>query len=221
MMRNSPYSAYDEVYQIEYEDINRRCGLNNDITFPLEGSTPEEVVCTSTGYKIQEGDTCASIAEKFNISSEDVRISYASSYGGLPLDTVDCDDLGWDSNICIPQSSQNGEVVPADEKSASSADINPSTSAWVSATQISSSSTSTASSAVDRITSAQSTGMTSMATSGSSATSGAKLTAQTAGSSSSATPSVSVDNVSAASMIGLCKSQIVAIVIALVLCQMM
>ena len=59
-----------------------------------------------------------------------------------------------------------------------------------------------------------------MATSGSSAASGAKLTAQTAGSSASATPSVSVDNVSAASMIGLGKSQIVAIVTVLMLCQM-
>lgn len=212
MMQKSPYSAYDDWYQGDLKDINEKCGLNIDISFPLEPATAEDVACTSTGYEIQEGDTCASVAEKFNISSDAVRESCASSYT-----TVDCDELGAGLEICIPQLLQSEEIVPAGEKSAPSADVNSSTSAWISATQFSSSLASTASSAADHFTSSQSTGMVSVATSG---PSGAKLTAQTPDSSASATPSVSVDNVSAASMIGFGRSQVVSVVAALILCQM-
>ena len=215
MMQRSPYSAYDYFYQDELKDINEKCGLNTDTSFPLSPPTAEDVACTSTGYEIQEGDTCASVAEKFNISSEAVRESCASSYT-----RVDCDELGEGRLICIPQSSQSEEVVPTDEKSASSADIDSSTSAPVSVIQTSSSWTSTASSAISDLTLSQSTGIILMATSGSSGASGAKPTAQATGGSASATPSVSVDNVSAASMIGFGRSQIVAIAATLMLCQM-
>lgn len=220
-MQESPYSAYDEFFQRELKRINAKCGLNipTDISFPPEPPRAHDLGCFYEAYKIQEGDTCASVAEKYNLTAEDIRAEYAMEYAAQSW-TADCNDFRAGLYVCIENPSGEDEADLADGELSSSANVESSISPLTSTSQVSSSSTKTASTTGISVNSSQSTGTSSMATSGSPGTSGAKPTAQAAGSSANATPSVSVDNVSAASMIGSGRSQIVAIAAALMLCQM-
>ena len=220
-MQKSPYSAYDEFFQRELETINAKCGLNipTDISFPPEPPRALDLGCSYDAYRIQEGDTCASVAEKYNLTAEDIHASFAMRYASQKW-PADCDNFRAGLLVCIPRASGEDEAALADGELSSSANVESSISPLTSTTQVSSSSTKTASTTDTSVNSSQSTGLISMATSGSSGTSGAKPTAQAAGGSASATPSVSVDNVSAASMIEFGRFRIVAIAATLMLCQM-
>ncbi|KAH0294746.1 hypothetical protein KCU62_g111, partial [Aureobasidium sp. EXF-3399] len=220
MMQNSPYSAYDEFFQRELQKINEKCGLDipTDISFPPEPPRALDLGCFYEAYKIQEGDTCASVAEKYNLTAEDIRASYAMRYAAEKW-PADCDNFRAGLVVCIPRAAGEDEAALADGELSSSADVEPSISPLTSTPQVSSSSTKTASTTGIPVNSSQSTGIISMATSESSGTIGAKPATQTAGSSADATPSVSVDHVSAASMIGFGRSQIIAVAAALMLCH--
>ncbi|KAI4725693.1 hypothetical protein E4T49_06589 [Aureobasidium sp. EXF-10728] len=270
MMQRSPYSAYDDFYQDEFQDTNEKCGLDNPTEMPFRWI---DGICDFETYKIQEGDTCGSIAIKFSVSSKDVRDSYASIYGG-ELWKPACDQLRPGLSVCIPQPCKIYELLPDDtcasveaqqhfpggdslrtynpwirpdcsnlqlsrdspvgvvcvssrsdeevtsngeSSSSSSSDATSTTSSRVSTTDISSSSTGPAPTTGSHVTSSRPTEITSMATSG---PSGAQLTAPTAGNSASATPSTSRDDVSGASVAGPGRLQVVVVLAALVLSQM-
>ncbi|CAD0106039.1 unnamed protein product [Aureobasidium uvarum] len=115
MMQRSAYSYYDPFYQHILQTINENCGMNNptEIPIPLDPWTEDNISCDFGAYKIQEGDTCISIAVEHSVSSEDVHEYYVSYYGSA-LWTPDCDQLRAGLLMCLPQPCKIYEVQADD-----------------------------------------------------------------------------------------------------------
>ena len=101
MMQASPYSVYRQVgfYRDALQAAVKRCALSNQPTAtkdsPFPTPTPEEIMCLSEiEHTTQSGDTCDSLAVKYNVSS-------AAIFSGNP-DILDCYNMVKGVKLCMP-----------------------------------------------------------------------------------------------------------------------
>ncbi|KAI3194501.1 CAZyme family GH55 [Penicillium roqueforti] len=102
IMQRSSYSFYDEGFQDQLGTVNAKCGLSVPTAKPPSLDAPPEFlpdpICISNQtYQTVSGDTCDSIALRYNVSS-------ASLVMANNRQLMVCNDLTAEMDLCIPSS---------------------------------------------------------------------------------------------------------------------
>ncbi|KAJ5317598.1 CAZyme family GH55 [Penicillium antarcticum] len=99
-MQSTPYSEYDISFQSQLKNMNSKCGLNIPTDFPdfLQPRTnlnkPSGSCVSGIEYTTVEGDTCDSIATKYNVSSAALFIGHDN--------LLECEDIVVGTELCMP-----------------------------------------------------------------------------------------------------------------------
>lgn len=101
-MQRSSYSFFDESFQSQLKVVNEQCGLNAPTDLPPSLDAPPnflpDPICSSNRtHTTLTGDTCDSIALKYNISS-------AALVMANNRQLMKCDGLAAGTDLCLPVS---------------------------------------------------------------------------------------------------------------------
>ncbi|RHZ63004.1 hypothetical protein CDV55_105196 [Aspergillus turcosus] len=102
MMQQSSYSVYDDFFQADLEVVYAQCGLSGSTDRPPSLDAPPEflpdpVCITGQTYTTVAGDTCDSIALKYNVSSAALVMANSRQ-------PMTCSKLFADMDLCLPES---------------------------------------------------------------------------------------------------------------------
>lgn len=106
MMQSTPYSIFDKQYQAELKEMNEACGLSFPLSIPpplIEFHDPyneSNKFCASDIIHLTgTGDTCDSIAERYNVASAAVFMGNVNLF--------DCETIPRGIELCIPFACDN------------------------------------------------------------------------------------------------------------------
>ncbi|KAJ3496988.1 hypothetical protein NLG97_g2243 [Lecanicillium saksenae] len=109
MMRDSPYSAYEELFANMLAQVNKKCNIDTP-TDPITPTLPanETTSCDKPEdlYESQDGDTCDSIALTQSVSA-------ATLYFNNPR-LLNCSSIPSGTSLCLPGRCKVQKVTEAD-----------------------------------------------------------------------------------------------------------
>ncbi|GFF63309.1 pectin lyase-like protein [Aspergillus lentulus] len=114
MMQRSPYLMYDKYFQADLQVVHEKCGLNGPTDMPPSLDAVPELdpnpICVSgnTYTTTSAGETCDSIALKFNVSS-------AALFMANPAVSVVCGNIAAKLALCLPLPCETTYVLKAND----------------------------------------------------------------------------------------------------------